>query len=55
MAYNYHRRHMKAVAEANTASTSDSDVGSAPSNASTSNHYEEWNPNQIVYNKVCNH
>jgi hypothetical protein len=54
MAYNYHRRHMKALAEAsNSATYSDADSTSNPGNVSTSNHCEEWNPNQIVYNKVC--
>ncbi|CAG2164641.1 unnamed protein product [Oppiella nova] len=53
MAYNYHRRHMKAMAEAsNSASYSDADSSSSQTNVSTSNHCEEWNPNQIVYNKM---
>ena len=54
MAYNYHRRHQKAMAEA-AASNSDPESGSSQANTSTSNHCEEWNPNQIVYNKVCSH
>ncbi|CAG2112203.1 unnamed protein product, partial [Medioppia subpectinata] len=52
MAYNYHRRHMKALQEAsNSASYSDADSSSSQTNVST-NHCEEWNPNQIVYNKM---
>jgi hypothetical protein len=55
MAYHYHRRHKKALEEAsNSASYSDADSASSPGNVSTSNHCEEWNPNQIVYNKVYN-
>lgn len=49
MAYSYTRRHVKAIAEA---SNSAGNVSSDGSQHVSSNHYENWNPNQIVYNKV---
>lgn len=48
MAYSYTRRHLKALAEA---SNSAAGVGDGSQHVS-SNHCEDWNPNQIVYNKV---
>lgn len=44
MASNYHRRHMKQLAEAK-ASESAKDSADFTSQ-------DEWNPNQIVYRKV---
>lgn len=49
MAYSYTRRHVKAIAEA---SNSAGNVSNDGSQHVSSNHYENWNPNQIVYNKV---
>lgn len=44
MASNYHRRHMKQLAEAKASeSTKDSPDLTC---------HDEWNPNQIVYRKV---
>lgn len=50
MAYSYTRRHVKAIAEASN-STGGGSVSDGSQHLS-SNHYENWNPNQIVYNKV---
>ncbi|RWS27642.1 regulator of G-protein signaling 7-like protein [Leptotrombidium deliense] len=60
MAYNYHRRHMKQIAEAQakagesvSGSTSGTNVDeNASHNLSNANHIEDWNPNQIVYRKM---
>lgn len=48
MAYSYTRRHIKALAEASNSAANDGDSSQHVS----SNHCEDWNPNQIVYNKV---
>ena len=48
MAYSYTRRHIKALAEASNSAGNDGDSSQHVS----SNHCEDWNPNQIVYNKV---
>lgn len=48
MAYSYTRRHIKALSEASNSSGTNSDG----SKNDTTNHCENWNPNQIVYNKV---
>lgn len=50
MAYSYTRRHVKAIAEASN-STGGGSVSDGSQHLS-SNHYENWNPNQIVYNKM---
>lgn len=55
MAFNYHRRHqMKHLAEQSAAAASAGDAEGSPGSSGTQNvnHCEEWNPNQIVYNKV---
>ena len=51
MACNYHRRHMKQMAEAkaNDSSKSGEGAGNLPEQLN----HDEWNPNQIVYRKVC--
>ncbi|KAI1287676.1 Regulator of G-protein signaling 7 [Halotydeus destructor] len=65
MASNYHRRHLKQMAEAQAKASSEnvanSEVGSSSSQDQTSSdsphnmnshHIEDWNPNQIVYRKM---
>lgn len=48
MAYSYTRRHIKALSEASNSSGNNGDG----SENNASGHCENWNPNQIVYNKV---
>lgn len=51
MACNYHRRHMKQMAESKA---NDSAKGGEESGSlSEQMNHDEWNPNQIVYRKVC--
>ena len=51
MACNYHRRHLKQMAEAKANETCKQSESS--SSASEQLSHDEWNPNQIVYRKVC--
>lgn len=62
MAYNYHRRHMKQIAEAQvkageagsdaTNTSGIEDAAAAAHNLPIPNRIEDWNPNQGVYRKV---
>ncbi|XP_046918006.1 regulator of G-protein signaling 7-like isoform X2 [Dermatophagoides farinae] len=49
MAYSHTRRHLKALSEA---SNSAGNNGDGSSQNDSTNHCENWNPNQIVYNKM---
>lgn len=50
MACNYHRRHMKQMAEAKASESSKN--ADEVSNLPEQLNHDEWNPNQIVYRKV---
>lgn len=56
MAYSYTRRHLKALSEASNSGGNNGDGGGGGGSSQQNdsiNHCENWNPNQIVYNKVC--
>jgi hypothetical protein len=60
MAHDYHQRQLRKVAEAKTSESGSTETASAASqeakpslNVNHESQIDEWNPNRIVYRKVC--